>query len=705
VNIVNEVIAVIQEVFGKQTAPGAVLACVLCWAPVAQGAITLRPGVPVVLPGNAPAPVRRAAQDLRRDLATVLGAQSPLLSDVAELGGQPGIVIAAPGLGPERLLDGAVQGREAHAVFVRAPLVVLQGADVRGAIYAIYSFSDRYLDVPPLWYWASWTPPRKDEVRLADDTRIVFGSPHVRWRAWFPNDQDLLTQWRSRSQENLEAQFETMLRLKLNTYQCGLLDGGALATPYRAGRDARLARDRGLALTDSHISVFGASYREWEPYWTRIRKQQAPALLIANGKALEEFWLYHAQTAMREGMEMVWPIGFRGVRDEPFWQAFPDAPKTDAERARVIQQMMQRQVDLLKQETGNPAPPMLTTLYNENSDFFAQGLLRPPAEPSLIWNFVAARRDHFPAADVRNVKLPKGQPFGYYMNFQFTSSGSHLAQGEGPWKMERNFRTVGAIGPRPLEFSVVNAGNIREFVLELSANAEMMWEWDKFDADRFLRAFCRRYFGEKQAGRAAALYRDFYNSYWTQKKADVPGFERQYIFQDQRYARAIELILAQIPKGRSLDPLTDRAMDTGGRYFRIVPADNGADNQVEAILRGTDASMAKLRRVVAGCDALGEEIPPPGRAFFNDNLRMQAAFMHELNGVLQSLARALAELPDRAAAARHVAAAGDRADAMARVLKDAEHGRFQGWYDGERLFGVRRIKERIQAVLDPLRTP
>lgn len=84
---------------------------------------------------------------------------------------------------------------------------------------------------------------------------------------------------------------------------------------------------------------------------------------------------------------------------------------------------------------------------------------------------------------------------------------------------------------------------------------------------------------------------------------------------------------------------------------------------------------------------------------------MQAAFLLELNGALQSLARALAELPDRAAAARHVAAAGDRADAMARVLKDAEHGRFQGWYDGDRLFGVRRIKERIQAALDPLRKP
>ncbi len=270
--------------------------------------------------------------------------------------------------------------------------------------------------------------------------------------------------------------------------------------------------------------------------------------------------------------------------------------------------------------------------------------------------------------------------------------------------MERNFRMVGGIGPRPLEFSVVNAGNIREFVFELSANAEMMWNWKAFDAGRFLQAFCRRYFGVKQGPRAAALYQDFYYSYWTQKKPDLPGFERQYIFQDQRYARAIEEILAQIPKGRDLNPLTDRNMDAGGRYFRIVSADNAAANQVEAIIHGAEASITKLRPVVAGCGAVREQIPAAGRTFFNDNLCVQAAFMLELNGVLQSLARAL-ELPDRESAARYAATAGERADAMVRVLKQAEHGRFSGWYDSERLFGLQRIRERISATFAHFRKP
>lgn len=73
------------------------------------------------------------------------------------------------------------------------------------------------------------------------------------------------------------------------------------------------------------------------------------------------------------------------------------------------------------------------------------------------------------------------------MNFQFTSTGAHLAAAEGPWKMEFNFRYVNS--RRSLALSVVNAGNLREFVMELSANASMMWDMVTYDTDEFLYDF------------------------------------------------------------------------------------------------------------------------------------------------------------------------------------------------------------------------
>jgi len=520
-------------------------------AQTTPGALHLAPGVPIYLAGNQPEPVRRAVEDLQRDLQAVLGKESPVVSGASSC---PGIVVVEPGELPKP---------EAHAIFARGGCVVLQGADMRGTIYAIYAFSDHFLGVPPLWFWASWKAARKDSIEIPAGSRLYFPPPYVRWRAWFPNDTDLLTPWKARSQENYEAFLETMLRLKMNTLEGEMMDGGSFDHPYQAGREFRLARDRGFAVTGHHMRIFGSNYEHWDLYWNKIRRQEAPPLTIANTKGLEDFWRYHIETGLREKFEMIWLIGFRGKTDNPFWTTFPDGPTTDAGRARVIQDMMARQVALLKETTGNPAPLMRVTLYNENSDFFAAGLLHPPPDPTLIWAFVAARRDHFPAADVRGFRNDAQRPIGYYFNFQFTSSGAHLAQAEGPWKMERNYRMVNAISGRPLEFSVVNAGNIREFLLELSANARMMWDFEGYRTDAFLREYCSRYFGAENAERVAALYRDFYASYWTQKKPDLAGFDRQYVFQDMRYARALEQILAALPKGRDLNP--------NGQERRVFP--------------------------------------------------------------------------------------------------------------------------------------
>jgi hypothetical protein len=664
--------------------------------------VRLLPGVPIFVSEEEPESVQRAAKDLRRDLEAVLGGDSPLVHRFEAVQGKPAIVIAGPAAGLGEISHPSIKGREAHGVFVWGQHVVLQRADARGTIYAIYTFSERFLGIPPCWFWASWQPARQDAVVVAAGTEMRFGSPSVRWRAWFPNDTDLLSPWRARTTEHAHAILETMLRLKLNMLEGGMMEDSSFDRPYTAGRPTRLARDRGLALTGHHMLIFGCSYGHWDAYWTKIRRQEPPRLAIANVEALLDFWRYHIETCLRERLEMIWLIGFRGNRDIPFWETFPDAPAGDAARARVISDMMARQVVLLKEVTHDPAPLARVTLYNENSDFFAQGLLRPPDEPNLIWTFVAARRDHFPAADVRSYRSDANRPIGYYMNFQFTSSGAHLAQAEGPWKMEQNFRMLNAISGRPLEFSVVNAGNIREFLLELSANAAMMNDFDGYRTDRFLEQFCGQYFGAENASAVAALYRRFYDAYWTQKKSDLPGFDRQYLFQDQRYARAIEELLNQLRKGRNLDPLNERARDAAGGYYRIVPEDNGAENQIDAILYGTAASIDRLGPVVARADVLLPMIPEQGRAFFNDNLRVQAHFMLHLNCALQAVARAMAALPDKGRAVEALRAARQSTGAMKDVLHEAEHDRFTGWYDGDRLFGVNRLGERIDRTIADL---
>jgi hypothetical protein len=686
----------------------AIIGC--CPTTEVDGPIVLEPGVPIFVDPAEPGPVHLAVMDLQRDLESVLGAPSPIVHSLSDMAGQNAIVVSSTGPLTADFRDPSLHGSEAHQVTVKksanASHVVLQGTDMRGTIYAIYTFSEEFLNIPPLWFWASMEHERLDSVEVPADTRLIFPEPYVKWRAWFPNDRDLFSPWQHRAPENYDAHLETMLRLKMNTLEGRLMDGEAWDQPYTAGREAQAARDRGLVITGHHIFSFGSSIRDWDTYWTKIRKQEPPVTSIKNVDALKDFWRYHIETSLRENMEVIWLIGFRGNRDIQFWAFYEDSPDTDAERGAVIEQMMVEQVRLLKEVTGNPSPPMRTTLYAEKSVLFAAGHLHPPPDPTLIWNFVAARRDHFPAPDLQAIEVPDDRPLGYYMNFQFTSSGSHLAQGEGPWKMENNFRYVDGKNPRPLEFSVINAGNIREYVMTMSANAAMMWDFHGYDTDAFMLEFCERYFGPEHAADVADLYRDFFHSYWQQKKPDLDGFPRQYIFQDMRYARAIEQLTARFASGYEPNPLKDRAawVPISGEYFRIVPEDSGTRNQLEAIVEGTGASIEKLENVVTRANTLYRSLPAQRRVFFNDNLRVHARFMLHLNETLNAVTRAFMTLETGTGSetANELDKAGSSLKTARRALEEAEHGRFTGWYDGDTKFKMNGLKERIQAVRDSL---
>ncbi len=673
----------------------------------APAAAHLTPGVPLlVLPGT-PSSVRMAVTDLQRDLEKVLGRPSPIIEDAKELHGRSAIVILADGSHQPDWHEAAVVGREAHGIHVREiegqSCVVLEGADQRGAIYAIYSFSDEFLNIPPLWYWADWVPSRREAIDLPVDTKRIFPPAYVRWRAWLNNDTDFLSPWQKRSPENDHAMLETVLRLKYNTFELGGVADLKLDAPrYAVQSEAAKANARGLVITHHHTSPLGSNLSGWEAFW-RHEGKAVPPLSVKNIENLKTFWRYHVETAQRAGFEVVWTLVFRGSHDIPFWETFNDAPVETADRARVINQMLQAQADVVKEVTGNPTPNLRTTFYNEGTTLLKAGLLHPPAEPTLIWNFVAARRDHFPTEDLRELKAPPDRLIGYYLNFQFTSTGSHLAPAEGPWKMADNYRIADSTGAQPLAFTVVNAGNNREHLTELSANAEMMWRFKEFDADKFLRNFCSRYYGTEQSADIARLYRDYYQSYWSQKPADIPGFDRQYLFQDLRYARATEMLLkdmaANVRRPNPLDghPLDDASKGSVG-YFR-VELQPGDSSQVDALLRGTAESGRKFAAVLTQANSFLSSTGA-GRTYFNDNLLVRAKLMVGLNALLHETTLAYQAEGVRTEEREHLGAAILAADSVQAALDETRHGVFRDWYDSDVKFGLKSIRANLKTELD-----
>lgn len=640
---------------------------------------------PIYTSASVGTPLFLAVEALQRDLKKVLGGSHPILPLTAIK--TTGIVVLNS---QKDGLQKKLTGWEAHQVYrskiAGQAVVIAQGADTRGTIYAVYTVSEKLLGVPPLWYFSSWQPQKKKRIVVPPAFHLLFTPPTVKYRAWFPNDMDLFQPWRKQSADNYALWLETALRLKLNTIEW-IDDEQDYSKPFSVSPTTQLISDYGLINTSHHHSPLNASFSGWKDYWQKYRDTTAPALLLSNEKYLEEFWRYNVECVRRNHIDMLWVLGFRGNGDHPFWYTFKDAPRSMQERGAVITRMLERQRQIVLSVTHDPHTKFRTIFYDELSDLLAKGYIRPPADSSFIWTYVAARRDHYPNNDIREVSKQQNLLLGYYFNYQFTSTGSHLAAGEGPWKMEKNFRFVASKSNRPIAYSVVNAGNIREFLTELSANAAMMWDFKQYSSDRFLLTFCQQYFGAKAAHQAALLYKAYYDAFWHQRKPDLKGFNRQYIFQDLRYKKAIEQIAGNFKDRSNLNPLTDIAAEqVPGRTYRIVPEDNNADNQIDAIIHGTAVSSEKFLKTATAADALYKIVDPEGQAFFSDNLRQPAFYMYYLNDCLLQLSKAYKQ-EDHEQRGRLVAAAINSLKAAENALRKNEHGVFSDWYSNDRVFG------------------
>ncbi len=652
--------------------------------------VILSPGnFSIVLPEGECPQVRIAAEALCRDFGKVTGS-TPALTSSADNSAVNIVIVNDATEGSHELLTFAkdLDDFESHRIYADAPAnrIIIRGKDMRGTIYAIYSFSEEILGVPPLWYWCEWEPEQCETIEVAADFDYFCKSPQVRYRAWFPNDEDLFIPWRNKSSMNNEMWLETMLRLKLNTVEYT----ATVTTSGNLNDEARLYGKYGLVLTSHHMVALNNSFANWDAYWRDVRHTTPPALSVNDMKSLKEFWQYSIDAVINSGVENLWQVSFRGKTDQPFWSVFTDAPSSDRERGEIISKMVKTQYDMICESTGEENPFVRMTFYDEISSLLAQGYIQPPTATNMLWTFVAGRRDHYPYDDLVAWENTDNVKLGYYMNLQFYSTGAHLAPAEGPWKMEANYRYVQSKGP--LTFSVVNAGNLREFLMEMSANAAMMWDSDTYTTDTFLRNFCAQYFGEENADAAAALYKDYYYSYWNQKTPDFPGgFDRQYVFQDLRHSQVIKMIYNTWNSYKE-NPLTEIGYESvPGRTFRIE-----GDSQVEALLAGLPAEAESFADVAARCDELISSIPESRRTFFYDHLAAYCHYMAHLSNATYHFVHAYKYKDDRFT---DLTTALEEMKAAQAALLASQHGVFDTWYDTDDKFEMNNRIEMIRTLI------
>src|SRR6201987_15042 len=138
--------------------------------------VVIDSSVTIVESAEEPGRVRRATDDLRNDFLKVFG-QTPGLVSTLEEAGPVAILIADRSRVHAGIKCTMPSDPESFAFFVlripgRQPLkrlVCLTGADMRGTLYGISQFSQRYLGVDPMYLWTDKQPDQRNAMVLPQD--------------------------------------------------------------------------------------------------------------------------------------------------------------------------------------------------------------------------------------------------------------------------------------------------------------------------------------------------------------------------------------------------------------------------------------------------------------------------------------------------------------------------------------------------------
>ncbi len=636
----------------------------------------------VLVPESEPECVRLAAEDLVSDVKKITGQAPAIVRREADCGSHSVVLASldrpesaalleqfAPGFS-----DGLKGKWEAYRVENVGSRLLIAGSDQRGTMFGLYAFIEQYLGVDPLYYWAS-RPPLPRATLAWDSIRIRADEPTFRFRGWFINDEDLLTEFRLDGgprridypyyhrviSPSVSARvFEAALRLQVN------LIIPASFVDIRNPAEARLIEDatrRGLLVTMHHVEPLGVSAFGFDNFW-KDRGQPVPFAITQQRDKFHEIWREYASRWAKFAPQVVWQLGLRGIADRPVWMADPGVPKSDEGRGRLISDAMAAQWEIIRSVDPRPEPLATTTLWMEGAALHAAGHLNFPPGVAVIFS------DNSPGwelqSDFHTVAREPGRPYGIYYHHQLWGSGPHLVQGVSPQKTHAIFQL--AVQRGSTHYAMLNVSNVREFVLGLDASARMLRDFPAFDPDKFLTAWCAARFGT-QAKAAESAYRSHFASF----VAD-PATGKRALLDGECVHTGVRL--AESLAGQ---------LENGGK----------SDGKAAGLLKKLRAQRERVEQAGADAEAIAAKLNDAGRALFESNLLAQHKIMLGLLRWVEHVAEASAALDagDRAAAAAHVRALPEALALIDAGKALASRGEFRDWYRGDRKMNLAQLQE------------
>ncbi|MEM6845298.1 MAG: glycosyl hydrolase 115 family protein [Bacteroidota bacterium] len=669
----------------------------------------------IYLPASTSNPIRLAVDDLQSDIEKITGKQLSITEERDSATSQ----VLVFNLANESQRREAVQlhpdldtlsGKwEAYVVqnvsMNGNQYLLMVGSDERATMFATYHFIEDYLGVDPTYYWSGLKPVKREQLAW-EEVRIVQNEPTFRFRGWFINDEDLLTEWRNGGgARNIDYRYysqvvhpevirpvlETALRLRMN------LIIPASFVDIRNPPEERLvaeAAKRGLFLSMHHIEPLGVSAFGYQNYWQE-QGEEPLFSFYSEPEKITRTWQEYAQRWAKYP-NVIWQTGLRGIADRPMWMADPGVPQSDADRGRIISEAIQVQSKVVDTLDQREQPLLSTTLWAEGAGLNQDEHLTFP--DSIIIIFADNNPGWRWQADFYETERNPANQYGVYYHHQLWGSGPHLVQAVPPAKTYEMFKE--AVEHQASDYAIMNVSNVREFILGIEASSEMLYNMKSFEVGAFMDQWFTTHFGEL-AESVQNLYRRFFNSYQIHETAEVPllldGQTRSYGYKvlnrlkmQMEQPEQYQEMLAQ-----ELKPTVESTW--GSRYLSDMhPANSLPPDEVLVPLQ---QQIQSLEGMEGSLEQAASQLTGDTLQFFRTNLIAQHEILIGLNRWLEAviLARLAMDEENSMAAGMHLQRAVEFLERVEKAKEITSEGeKWEHWYRGDKKMNIAEMQERTE---------
>jgi len=695
----------------------AVAALLFSVAPVVRAQashVTIDGTVTIVESAQEPGPVHRATQDLVSDFTKVFG-KAPKVVDSLDASGPTAILIADGSRLPAGVTCATAQHTESFAFSLTSPpegskarhIVCLTGADMRGTIFAIYEFSQRYLGVDPMYLWTDKMPTKRVSITLPADFAHVFPMPVFRYRGFFPNDEDLLTGWirpKKGDQTGIALEvwdqvFETILRLKGN-----MVVPGTWTFPDDAPVHA--ATERGLIVNQHHAIPLGVNVARWP--------NDVPYNFSTHPEILERAWT-NAVAEYEPDEEILWSVGLRGLSDSSYASLDPSVRDNDPLLGTRVSDAIAEQMKIVRAKYPNAQ--FVTDLWQEGARLTKEGYLKIPPEVMMVW------------ADTGYGDMQDGGAVGpgqgaYFHTAMMNGQANQLTEMVPVSTIQSELGRYIKAGAT--SYVLVNTSDLRPVVMTTRALMEVAWSGVPAEATDAGAAYYRRWateeFGAKSADELAKVYAEYFAAPSDRAPFNMPRLSSagnavpattvnyskvRRMEGDNHYHSEIRRLLEDNLSVHQVIAIPSQSPKW--TLPRIMPTfpDQMQTSMLDRDIKECEEAQPRWDAVWKHAFAAEALVDPTRRAYYQAEMLNMITINRESNRALLNVARALKEgnAGEQAKAEADAAAALQSLDAVQLSMKTAEYGKWKNFYRGDWLTGVYRTRELVQDYANHLKDP